>query len=38
MIQSILSGSGAFYLFMFGAFGLYAMGIFLGYQIGRCSK
>ncbi len=38
MIQSILAGAGAFYLFMFGVFGLYGMGIFLGYLFGRLSK
>ncbi len=37
-MSELLAGSGAFYLFMFGVFGLYGMGIFLGYQLGRLSK
>ncbi len=38
MIDQMLAGSGAFYLFLFFVFGLYGMGIFLGYRIGRLSK
>ncbi len=38
MMDQMLAGSGAFYLFLFFVVGIYVLGILVGYQFGRLSK